>query len=766
MLLLSAIGRCITGNTKSVVYFITTLLALIFAPLSHSQGQTVSSQGDTARVVQIPKITESITVDGTLDESAWKRALQMNLNYEIEPGKNAEPPVSTRAYFLYSNTHLYVAFDAGVEENTQVKGHLLDRDDLSNINQEDIVGIRVDPFNDARRAFEFVVNPLGVQFDAIFQDQQGSEDFSWDAIWDSDGKIHEGGFIVEMAIPFESMRIPSEKGMQTWRIGALRVYPGNARHVMLNVPFDYNNSSFLEQSTQVRGFEGIRSGSTVEVTPTLTSRKTDTRPTPTAGIDGGRVTVEPGLTASWDVNTNMTLSATANPDFSQVEADALQLQENARFVLSNPEKRPFFVEGSELFSTPMRAVFTRTILEPIAGTKFVGKSGSNVYGAFATLDRKNTLTFPGNQGSSRTILDENVWNTVFRYQRDLSQRSNAGLIYNGREAGSYYNRVAGVDAFTRFWNSNSIQVQYLRSFTHYGQDIQSSFNQPGGQLQGDAMELELNHNSDRWSGELYYEHVSPNFRGDGGFFPRADFRRFQAEGGHIIRGNSSGWFNQLRFGGEFERVTDFDGRLTDRQWSLFTGYSGPSRTNASVSLSHTKRLFQGTEYNLQGLSVYGSIFLNGSLRLRNYASIGEEIDFTNNRKANEFLLHPGISMRIGRNISLNLDTIFQQLQTKSDQRIFTSWLINGKMQYHFNRDMFLRGIVRFRNVDRNTSAYNQPVPERSQGLLGQILFNYKLNPKSVFFLGLTEQFGDDPSRTELQLENRTLFLKVGYAFQF
>ncbi|MDX1618119.1 MAG: DUF5916 domain-containing protein [Balneolaceae bacterium] len=705
-----------------------------------------------------------MTVDGRLDESAWDRAERFSLNYEVAPGENVKPPVSTSALMLYSDTHLFVAFRAGVEEDKAVKAHLMDRDDVGNINQEDIVGLRIDTFNDARRAFEFLVNPLGVQFDGIFQDQGNSEEFSWDAIWESDGRLTADGYTVELAIPFESLRFPRSEGRrQTWRVGFIRVYPGDARHQILNIPLDYDNSSFLEQLPEVTGFKGIRRGSSLELNPTITSRKSDSR---SGGeLDAGRITAEPGATATWDVTSNLTLSATANPDFSQVEADALRLQENARFVLSFPEKRPFFVEGSELFDTPMQAVFTRTVLDPISGVKAAGKSGSNVLGLFGTLDHKNTLVFPRNQSSSRTIRDRQVWNTVLRYQRDIGDNANAGMIYNGREATDYYNRVAGVDGFTRFWNSNSIELQYLHSFTNYPSDIVSGFGQPAGSFEGDALSVELDHSSRRWFGELEYRHVSPQFRGDGGFFPRADFRTQEVSAGHIIRGDADRWFSRINLHGSLERTTDFDGTLTDREWDFAINYSGPMRSSGHASLSFIRQRFMNVEYDLTNLSLFGALHLNGSTRFRTFASFGEEIDFTNNRKANEVLVHPGLSLRLGRRISLNADPIFQRLETLDGRRIFTTWLLNGRLLYHFNVNTFVRALVRYRHIDRNPGTYVDPVPEQSQSLFGQLLFNYKLNPRSVLFIGLTHNFGDTPDRQTLRLETRTLFLKMGYVFQ-
>ncbi|MBP1604530.1 MAG: hypothetical protein H6Q09_1702, partial [Acidobacteria bacterium] len=147
--------------------------------------------------------------------------------------------------------------------------------------------------------------------------------------------------------------------------------------------------------------------------------------------------------------SSMTLNGTINPDFSQVEADVAQLDVNQRFALFYPEKRPFFLEGIDYFVTPIQSVFTRTVADPYYGVKVTGKQGGNAIGAFVTRDSVNNLVFPANEGSSEASLDEDVTTLVGRYRRDLGSSSTIGVLYAGREGGSYHNRQAGADLFWR-----------------------------------------------------------------------------------------------------------------------------------------------------------------------------------------------------------------------------------------------------------------------------------------------------------------------------
>jgi len=342
-----------------------------------------------------------IKVDGVLDEEAWSKAEVIKLPYEWLPGDNIPAPVDTDCMLTYDESHLYIGFRCYDPEPKKIRAHLMDRDATDSLIQDDHINIMIDAFNDERRSFQFRVNPLGVQADANFSELEGYEDFSWDAIWASAGKISDWGYAIEIGIPFNQLRFPKTKEKQIWGFSAERSWPRSVRHRMTSHVRNRNISCILCQFNKISGLEKISPGRNLEFDPTLTANRTDTMPPqnfPGGALESGKAKAEPGITAKWGITPNLILNATANPDFSQVEADVAQLDVNTRFALYYPEKRLFFLEGGDFFLTPIQAVFTRTVADPLWGTKLTGKIGRSALGFFATQDRINNLIFPSNQG--------------------------------------------------------------------------------------------------------------------------------------------------------------------------------------------------------------------------------------------------------------------------------------------------------------------------------------------------------------------------------
>src|SRR5215210_3993296 len=332
-------------------------------------------------VHRIERAASEIKVDGVLDEAAWQTAAVVALKYETRPGENTPPPVATETLVTYDDGHIYVAFRAHDPDPSAIRAHLSDRDDAFS---DDFVGIVLDTFNDERRAFEFFVNPLGVQMDMFIDDVSGNEDASWDTIWSSAGKITADGYAVEIAIPLSSLRFPRTEGEQTWGFDALRFYPRSQTARISSHPLDRNVNCYLCQASKMSGFSGITPGRNVELAPTVTSARTDQRQDlPSGPFDEGKLESDLGLTAKWGITPNLTLNAALNPDFSQVEADAAQLDVNTQFALFFPEKRPFFLEGADFFATPFDVVFPRNVADPSWGLKLTGKEGKNAVGVFA-----------------------------------------------------------------------------------------------------------------------------------------------------------------------------------------------------------------------------------------------------------------------------------------------------------------------------------------------------------------------------------------------
>jgi hypothetical protein len=279
----------------------------------------------------VPAAAGTPVIDGAVTDSMWETALKLELRYEVRPGENVPPPVRTEMLLAHDDRTLFVAFRCHDGTPSAIRARYTDRDDMWN---DDFVGIVLDTFNDERRAYEFFANPFGVQGDMLMDDVSGNEDRAWSAIWDSAGRITETGFEVEFAIPFSQLRFQTGAGPQTWGIDGIRSYPRRDRHHITLFPRIRGENSYLGQEEKITGFTGIRPGQNLEIIPTLTALRSDERPDfPHGSLTNLRSVGDVGVTTKWGITPNVTMNATVNPDFSTVEADAVQLDVNNQFAL-------------------------------------------------------------------------------------------------------------------------------------------------------------------------------------------------------------------------------------------------------------------------------------------------------------------------------------------------------------------------------------------------------------------------------------------------
>ncbi|MGB5512401.1 MAG: DUF5916 domain-containing protein, partial [Woeseiaceae bacterium] len=449
-----------------------------------------------ANPVSLASTDLPVTIDGVLDEAAWQDATAIKVNIETEPGENIPARVETVAYVLENGVSLYVAFDARDPRPAAIRAYLQDRDSAWN---DDFVGIVIDTYNDERRAFEFFVNPLGVQMDLTNDDVNKNEDESWDAIWDSAGAINDDGFVVEMEIPLSQLRFPHSDGKQTWGIELLRFYPRDKRYRLSNNVKDRSINCYLCQFAKISGLEGVRPGRGLEIVPTLTGSRTESTDEPGfTPLQSGGTETDVGVSIRWGITPDMTANLAINPDFSQVEADVAQLDVNNQFALSFPEKRPFFLEGADYFSSPINAVFTRTVADPEVGAKITGKRDAHTYGVFVAQDAATNLLFPGAFGSDSTETTED--NTVFvgRYSRGFGDASSVGALLTSRGGDEYSNVVGGLDFRWRISDQHAIRGQFLRSETDYPDAVADEFEQPLERFSGAALVAAYGYESRNW----------------------------------------------------------------------------------------------------------------------------------------------------------------------------------------------------------------------------------------------------------------------------
>ena len=755
------------------------LPAVVLFSLALSAAAVPSSpQAGTGRVesarFQVVRTAVRIDVDGVLDEAAWAAAPVIPLPFEWQPGDNVPAPVKTECLVTYDLHNLYVGFRCFDPEPRKIRAHLMDRDDTDTLILDDHISFMVDAFNDERRAFQFRVNPMGVQADANFSELEGYEDFSWDAIWAAAAKITDWGYAIEVAIPLGQLRFRKSDGPQTWGFEAERSWPRDTRHRMTSHVRLRNVNCILCEFNKLTGFEGITPGQNIELNPTFTAGRTDAMDPaeyPDGSLERGKADYEPGLTAKWGITPNLILNATANPDFSQVEADVAQLEINRRFALFYPEKRPFFLEGADFFLTPVQAVFTRTVADPLWGTKLTGKTGRTAMGFFAAQDEMTNLIFPSNQGSRQGSLDQHAFGGVFRLRQDVGRMSTLGVLYTGRAGSDYFNHVAGADGFIRLDQKNSVVFQVLHSETDYPGDIALSYGQNEARFGGNAVNLQFFHNSRRWIAQAFYEDLSPGFRADYGFVPRVDIRHGQAVVFHQIWGKPGSWFNYIRLGAVGELAYDHDGNLTDRGLTLGGTYQGNLESQLNIYANFVRTFYDGRYFD----QAYGTL----SFRIRPFSgsevgvqgTAGDSIDYANSRLADVFAAGPYASLSLFRHLNVVVNHSYERLSLGGDT-IYTANLSQAKLVWNFSVRSFFRTIVQYRDLRQNPAMYPPLVDSRTKALFTQFLFSYKLNPRTVLFLGYSDNSMGGvfdswlgPSRVGITRTDRTFFLKIGYALQ-
>ncbi len=730
-----------------------------------SSGPASINEAESRRYFTIARMSSAIAVDGVLDDAAWQGALAIDLPYEWFPSDNGAPPVDTICLLTYDDHNLYVgvrAFDPSPED---IRAHLWDRDQISNLVSDDHIMLTIDTFGDERQAFKFGVSAAGIQGDALNNEVGGGDDWSWDGIWESDARITDEGYVVEIAIPFSQLRFERTTGEREWGFIATRSYPRNLRHQIGSMYNDRDIGCDLCQSNRIRGFAGISQGRDLELNPVLTSSRTDRLAEfPDGEMESGNPGVEPALTVRWGVTSDLLFGTTVNPDFSQVEADAAQLEVNNRFALFFAEKRPFFSEGADVFETPIDAVFTRTVVDPSFGAKLTGKLGANTVGIFAARDRVNNLTIPSNQESSFEQIDQEVTSGVVRYRRDVGGGSTLGALFTDREAAGYHNRVYGIDGFVRLGDKDTLTFQYLRSDTAYPDEIVESSGQKAGNFGGDGLKFRYEHSGRDWSWNANFGSADPDFRADYGFVPRVDIRGGSAEVGRAFWGDEGSWFSHGLVGGWLEYREDYGGRLTDQTSGAFANYQGPLQSEIGAFVIQGRTFFGGRHFDLLAASLEGSVRPAAGLELGLDVMFGDDIDFANVRLADNLELAPHIGFNIGRHFSTEVRHTYQRLSLEGAE-IFTANLSQTRLQYTFNPRAFARVILQYRHTHRNPQLYEDPVPETAESLFSQLLFSYKLNARTVFFLGYSDN-SSGLNEIDLVRTDRTFFLKLSYAWLF
>jgi hypothetical protein len=756
------------------------------APADADRPSATVANGRGAPTVTIPRIDAVVQVDGRLDEEVWSHAARLAGFSQYQPVDGRPAEEQTEILVWYSPSALHLGVIARDAEPSAIRATVADRD---NLDSEDNVTIYLDTFNDHRRAFFFTVNALGIQQDGVLSESGfnagslkqdggalrmagGATDKNPDYLWDSKGRITDDGYVVEIRIPFKSLRYPGNAA-QRWGINILRTVQ---RTGYLDTWTDARRAgeSFLAQAGGLDGLHDMKRGVVTEIQPFVTTAVNGSRASVAEPVVRGRADINPGVNLRLST-TNLTFDATVNPDFSQVESDASQVTVNERFALFFPEKRPFFLEGIELFSAPNQLVYSRQIVNPLAGGKVTGKIGGlNV--AYLVVKEKE-------DGGGALF-------NVARLRHDVGPNSTIGVTLTDRTTSTAYSRLVAADARVIYGRVYYVQVQAGGSWTDEGDGRRGS---PLWMAEWDRTGRAFGFN-------YKVTGTGPGFKAAAGYVPRNDIVEARAS-------NRYSWYGAR--GSALETVSP---RLNQsRIWRYDAMDRGPLEGSDQVSVSSQWRGGWNVSGGVKRSSwrfepqAFGTYLVSGaagpvgfrpldsvagvtpniSLKTPIFRSFNAQLDaqrgpvaiFAEGAAGTETRVTATVSARPTASIRVETTATYSRIFRERDATEFARTVIpRVKIEYQVARPLFFRMIAEYQS--QRQALLLDPydglplviggVPSAAQstgGLRLDWLASYKPTPGTVAFFGYGSSLLQDrlnPLADRLVRMSDGFFLKIAY----
>ena len=573
---------------------------------------------EKSKPIVIPRFANPPVIDGKLDPEEWKQGVVLKDFYQINPGDNVAPSQPTEAFMGYDSKFFYLAVHA-YDEPQKVRATVARRDEVFG---EDNIRLMLDTFNDQRKAYILGWNPLGVQQDGIQTEGEGT-DFSVDIVMESKGMLTSDGWTLEVAIPFKSLRYVAGKD-KVWGFHLWRNIDRFNDEIDSWVPISRDISSQLAQAAHLTGLEGISTERTLEIIPSITFSETGRRvnslsaaalaANPTA-LDPGRMLNQPveadaGVTLKYGLTPTITLDMAVNPDFAQVEADQTVVTANQRFPIFFEEKRPFFLEGIDIFRTSLQVVHTRAIVDPDLAVKLTGKKSRTTFGLLLASDNapgnfsEEEKNDPSNFKVIERFIDKNAYVAVLRLRRDVGRESTLGFIGTSYNFIEKHNQLGGIDGRFKLDKQTTLTFQVL------GTTSRRCFDDPAANLYTPAP-----------TDPCYTGGQTRSFYRTGNGF--AYYANYNKDGRHFFYG--------LNVGGEtrdYRADVGFTRRTNTNNDGFYMGYNSepkPKSTLISWGLFNSSRI----RYTWQGLSTNVEDEANVEFRFQknSYLGVGSVIGY-------------------------------------------------------------------------------------------------------------------------------------------
>jgi Domain of unknown function (DUF5916)/Carbohydrate family 9 binding domain-like len=721
-------------------------------------GAQTTPRGQAGRDLHIARVTTAPVLDDYIKGAPPDGAMPVTGFIQRNPDDGKPATSTTNAWLAYDATNLYVIFVCQSSPG-ELRARYTKRDDIF---ADDFVGVLLDTFDDHQHAFEFLTNPYGIQLDGINTEGQG-DDWNFDTYWKSEGRVTRDGYAVRMAIPFKSLRFTS-MDMQTWGFAFVRNIPARSENAFW--PSVTNRvSGFVPQFGQLDGFDNISPGRNIRLIPYVAGSSAHLLDQPAgqsqdqAPLFRTNRDLRVGMDVKLVIRESLTLDATVNPDFSQVESDDPQVTVNQRFEVFFPEKRPFFLENASYFQTPENLFFSRRIADPLGGVRLTGRIGRWSIGLLAGADR--------DPGKRVDLADPRSGDYapggVVRIQRNIGKESTVGVFLSDYNFGASHNRVGSVDARWKIAKNWVATGQAIASATRYLDGTRSA---------GPAYLAFVNRNGLHFNYFGNYVDRNPGFHTDLGFVPRTDIRMTTQNANYNWRPKAT---PVADFG-----FSSFSNGDWNRQNVFQDGDTGATfflncRRATGFNINHiwAYELYQGIGFHKSAteMSFYSDRFKRVGINAFfgtgtgvNYSpAAGVYASLASNQYGNATItLRPNARLRIQQ-------TYFYTRLA----HVFTNHIFRNTVNYQFTPALSLHAIIDYNAVLSNPAVASY---DTSKKFTGDLLIAYLPYPGTAVYLGYTNGRENlallgEPA-TLLRTSNPDLqtvaqvFVKVSYLFRF
>ena len=760
---------------QKVKYFLPSLI-LIVAGLFFGATAVVAADETYTPVyhptLEISKTQAPIEIDGDLNDPGWRGAAKADNFAEHNPGDQTKPPVNTEAFITYDDTKLYVSFIC-YDDPATIRASMTERDRMFS---DDNICFLLDTYGDATWAYEFNVNPYGIQGDLLWSADHG-EDSRFDLIWESAGRITDSGWQIELALPFSSLRFPNTEE-QVWKMDFWRNHPRDMRRQYSWAAYDRDDPCWPCKWGTVTGIKNVTPGRGIELMPSVVAYQS-------GSLDGDGTSGSPfdfvnddgdgeiSLNAKYAITSGVTAEATYNPDFSQIEGDQSQIDVNTNFALFYDERRPFFQEGNDLFRSYFKTVYTRSINDPEFACKLIARLNRTSVAYLVARDNASPMILPFEENSEILLAGKSTSN-ILRARRTFGNDSRVGMLVNDRRLdGGGSGTLFSTDGQLRLAKNYALGWQVISTHTEEPDDtaMTADFNDikfdsdsltagfDGETFWGHAYYVQLVRDARNSYSRLDYTERSPTFRSENGYQPSNNQRRLRFTTQYVHRLENS-FLVHFNPSVEMGRTWNFDGirkedylnlslenQFSAAQTSIHSQYSIGNERFGGVQFDNAWNLHTCVHSTPSKYLALGCYFNYGKQIARRKLVFGHETNtgfWFDVRPVDRLLMEYSYSY----STSNDIDT---------DESLWKGFLYWSRISLQMSRRLSLRVVTQYDDFYESWDV--------------DPMLTYRLNAFSVFYVGTTYRYdtydglGPHGLDNTTRLSSRQFFMKLQYLFQ-